>query len=372
MVVNTSSAIRDPQSPLNNMDTDLKNFLLSHALEGIVITDMEGNILQCNETAQRMLGYRDMELDGQFVGLIFPPKSVSHLLPNLLHLARAKGGFEGDIMLQDSRGSNVMVRMCAEAWPAKDPSRLLLRFLDWRETQQIMNQLKESSQMASLGTLTRSLSHEILNPVSIIGGHTRRLLEAMRSDSREEEWARQVMTAVEKLEAMIENIRTFLNLPSPSFEKGSIDDLLKRSLGRIRKDAEKTGIRVITERGKKPPRIFMDPDLLEKAFSAVLLNALDRMPRGGDLTLGLTYMEDHCQVTVEDSGPSVDAWQMAEDLSPVHVIGAHRTHLNLAIAKRIVDEHGGRFDIGSSQAEGLKIMISLPSDRRALAREREM
>ena len=40
------------------MDADLKNFLLSHAIEGIIVTDMEGNILQSNETAQLMLGYR--------------------------------------------------------------------------------------------------------------------------------------------------------------------------------------------------------------------------------------------------------------------------------------------------------------------------
>lgn len=354
------------------MDPDLRNFLIDHSLEGIVITDLEGNILQCNETAHRMLGYTDPELEGQFVGFIFPPQSVAHLLPNLLHLARSEGGFDGDIILEDSLGDNVMVRMIAQAWTETDPSRLVLRFLDWRETHQIMIQLKESSQMASLGTVTRSLSHEILNPVSVIGGHIRRLLESLQPGSREEEWALQVMAAVERLESMIETIRTFLNLPSPSFEKGSVEDLLKNSLDRIREDAEKTGIQIIKEEIKKTPEIYLDPDLLEKAFSAVLYNALDRMPKGGEVNLTLNYADGHCQVAVEDSGPTMDASQMEEDLSPVHVIGAHQTHLNLAIAKRIVDEHGGRFDIGTSHSEGLKVMIRLPTDRRALAREREM
>jgi len=96
------------------------------------------------------------------------------------------------------------------------------------------------------------------------------------------------------------------------------------------------------------------------------------MPRGGELTLGLSCDEGHCQIIVEDSGPTLNAWQMEEDMSPAHVIGAHRTHLNLAIAKRIVDEHGGRFDIGTAPSEGLKVKIRLPTERRALAREREM
>jgi len=354
------------------MDTALKDFLLSHSLEGIVVTDMEGSILQCNETAHRMLSYQDTDLIGQFVGLIFLPQSVSHLLPNLLHLARERGGFDGDIILQDSIGDSVMVRLKAQAWPEADPYRLLLRFLDWRETHKIMTQLRESSQMASLGTLTRSLSHEILNPVSVIGGYTRRLLDSMQPDSREEEWARQVMTGVEKLESMIETIKTYLHLPSPSFKKGSLDVPLDNSLNGIRENAEKLGIRITWEKDKKTPQIFLDPDLLEKALSAVLLNAMDRMPSGGELILGLSCDEGHCQINIEDSGPTLDVWQVEEDLSPIHVIGVHRTHLNLAIAKRIVDEHGGRFDIGTSPSEGLKVKIRLPTDRRALAREREM
>ena len=354
------------------MDTDLRNFLINHSLEGIVVTDMEGNITDSNETAHRMLGYQEFELLEQFIGFIFPPKSVSHLLSNLLHLARTDGGFNGDIILQHSTGDNVMVRMTAQAWPIASPSLLIFRFLDWRETHQVMTQLKESSQLASLGTLTRSLSHEILNPVSVIGGHARRLLDSLQPDSKEKEWTGQVIAGVEKLESLIETIRIFLHLPSPSFEKYPLDDLWKRSLGDISQEAGKLGVRITDEGGRTLPPTFMDPILLEKAFSAILLNALDRMPRGGELTLGQSCDEGRCQITVEDSGPTLDTWQMEEDLSPVHIIGAHSTHLNLAIAKRIVDEHGGSFAVGPSRSKGLKIKISLPMDRRALAREREM
>ena len=354
------------------MNTDLKDFLISDSLEGILVTDMEGNILHCNKTAHRMLRYKASDLEGQFIGFIFPHQSVPHLLPNLLLLAKAIGGFNGDIILKDSSGDNVIVRMTAQAWPEENPSRLLLRFLDWRETHQVLTQLRETSQMASLGALTRSLSHEILNPVSVIGENTRRLLDSIQPDTREEEWARQVISGVEKLESMIETLENFLHLPTPSFEKISLDDLLKNSLNGIRKNAEKLGVKISTEKGRKLPPIFMDPDLLEMAFSAVLLNAMDRMPNGGELTLGLNYEDDHCLINIKDSGPTLDVWQMEEDMSPIRVIGAHRTHLNLAIAKRIVDEHGGRFDVGTSPAEGLKVRIRLPADRRTLAREWEM
>jgi len=265
-----------------------------------------------------------------------------------------------------------MVRMAAQAWTQSDPTCLLLRFLDWRETHQIMNQLKESSQMASLGILTRSLSHEIINPVSIIGGHTRRLLDSLIPDSEEEMWAVQVLASVERLESMIETISNFLNLPNPSFSKGSLNDLLETSLMNIQKDASKLGISINREAVRETPEIYLDRELLQKAFSAVLLNALDRMPRGGQLNLSMDSDKNYCRILVGDSGPSLVVKQMEEDLSPVHVIEAHRAHLNLAIAKRIVDEHGGSFETGSMESVGLKVKIRLPIDRRALAREREM
>ena len=354
------------------MDIDLKNFLLNDSLEGIIVTDMEGNILQFNRTAQKMLRYNEIDLLEQFIGFIFPPKSVSYLLPNLLHLARAAGGFDGDIILQDSAGDKVMVRMIAQAWPEEDPSLLLLRFLDWRETHEIMTRLRESNQLASLGTLTRSLSHEILNPVTIIGGNMRRILDSLEPDSKAGEWAHQVMESVEKLESMVGAIRTFVELPSPSLEKLRTGDLLEDSLVEIEADAEKLGVRITRDRITSAPHLFMDPDLMGKAFSAVLLNAMDRMPGGGEIALGVSHDENHCQVVIEDNGPALDTWQMEEDMSPIHVIRAHKTHLNLAIAKRIVDDHGGSFDVGKSRSDGLKVRITLPRDRRALAREREM
>lgn len=354
------------------MDADLKDFLISHSLEGIIITDLEGNILECNRTVQTMLGHSGSALERQFIGLIFPPQSVSYLLPNILHLIRSGQGFDGELILVDSEGENVMVRMTARRWPEESPSIMLLRFLDWRDTHRIMNQLRESNQMAILGMVTRSLAHEILNPVSVIGGYTRRILESLPPGSKQEEWARQVTTGIEKLESIIDTLQTFLDLPPPTFEKGSLYDLVEASINRVQGDVEEKGICIKLIREEELPPIFMDPSLLGMAFSAVLLNAADRMPKGGEITLRLACENDRCRIRVTDSGPLPSALQMEEDLSPVHIIGANRAHLNLAIARRIVDEHGGSFDVGTSGDKGLKVIIDLPVDRRSLSREREM
>ena len=80
--------------------------------------------------------------------------------------------------------------------------------------------------------------------------------------------------------------------------------------------------------------------------------------------------ESNVLISFEDSGPSFDIHQFEEDLSPVHVIGCDNIHLNLAIAQKVIDEHGGSFSFGPSSLGGIKVKFSLPMDRRAIVRHR--
>lgn len=352
------------------MDQDLKEHLLSQSLEGIVATDMNGSILECNETARYMLGWSRADLRGEHVGILFPPASTSHLLPNLMRIAVKDGGFRGEIILNNAVSDPIMVRLYVDTYPAQAPRYVLFRFLDWRETQEIIRQLRESSQMAVLGSLTRSMAHEILNPISIVGAFTRRLLSSQSADTEEVEWTRQVTTSVERLESIIETVQTYLDLPHPVFSQDLPETALDKALDSSREEAQAHGIRILEEGSGKSLEIYMDPALLEMAFNAVLRNSIQRMPKGGDLTLIKNSGDDYIRIAFEDSGPALDNQQLEEDLSPIHVVGSDSTSLNLAIARRIVNEHGGSFQLGSSLLGGIKVEISLPIDRRAVVRHR--
>ncbi len=354
------------------MNADLESYLLSHSLEGIVTTDLTGTVVDSNETALELLGYERNSLAGVHISAIFPPASTSHLLPNLMQMALETAGFDGEIMLQASNGDQVIVRLLIQSWPRDEPEAILFRFLDRRETHEIVRQLRESSQMAVLGNLTRSFSHEMLNPIAVIGTYIRRILDPGSRDKDQEEWGRQVISSVDRLEDIAETVQTYLDLPSPRFSEGSLDDTLDRSLENVRYEAEEKGVRTVVENGKGLPNGFLDSQLLETAFTAVLVNALERMPDGGDLVVTREKRQNHGSVSIRDSGPFLDVKQIEEDLSPMHVIGGEQFHLNLAIARRIVDDHGGSFWLESSDPQGLTVHITLPMDRRTVERNRGM
>jgi PAS domain S-box-containing protein len=352
------------------MDSDLNDHLIQESLEGIVITDLDGSILECNNTARQLLGYTGLDLKDEHIGILFPPASTSHLLPNLMHIAVNEGGFNGEIMLQNADNEVVMVLLHVKGYPSKSPIYILYRFLDWREIRELMRQLKESSQMAVLGSLTRSMAHEILNPLSIIGAYTRRLLHASSSKPEEMEWVKQVTANIEKLESMIESVQTYLNVPHASFTLASPREILDRALESSRSQSQKHGIRILMEMPEKLPDIYLDPILFEMAVNAAIRNSIERMPRGGDLMVTGSSKESSVLISIEDSGPFLDNHQLEEDLSPIHVVGSDQSHLNLAIARRIIDEHSGSFIFGPSSLGGIKVKFSLPRDRRAIVRHR--
>jgi K+-sensing histidine kinase KdpD len=89
------------------------------------------------------------------------------------------------------------------------------------------------------------------------------------------------------------------------------------------------------------------------------------------MVTGISRESEVC-IAIEDSGPHLDRTRLEEDLSPIHVVGTDKSHLNLAIARRIIDDHSGSFRFGPSELGGIKVKFTLPRDRRAIVRHRNL
>lgn len=353
------------------MDTGLLHHLLSQSLEGVVVTNAAGTVLLANATAEEMLGFGPGGLLDEFIGVIFPMSSTVHLLPNIMKLALEEGGFDSEITLMTLEDEPVPVRLMAGSYHGDGPPLLVFRFLDWREVNEIVRQTRDAGQSAVLDNLSRSMAHEILNPVSVIGVYVRKLMGSLPEGSKQEEWARQVVANVETLEALVGTVSNFIHLPAPKFSKGSLQKVLETSLDRALAQVEAAGLEVHHEGTETLPEIYMDTALLEKALTAVVVNAARRMPEGGVLTVSRGVDDDTGRIRVTDTGPGLSRREMEEDLSPVRVVKIHHSNLNLAIARKIVDEHGGQLNLSSREPVGLTVEMLLPVDRRGLARRRE-
>ena len=103
-----------------------------------------------------------------------------------------------------------------------------------------------------------------------------------------------------------------------------------------------------------------DPELLHRALSNLVLNAMDAMPHGGTLTLRTRQHGDLSYVEVSDTGTGLTPEECERLFTPYYTSKAHGTGLGLAIVQSAISDHGGRISVHSESGRGTTFVIELP------------
>ena len=113
--------------------------------------------------------------------------------------------------------------------------------------------------------------------------------------------------------------------------------------------------------------IAADPDLLHRALSNLVLNAMDAMPEGGTLTLRTSRQGENARIEVSDTGKGLTPEECERLFTPYYTSKAHGTGLGLAIVQSVINDHGGRISVHSAQGQGTTFVIELPSNMEKVA-----
>jgi two-component system sensor histidine kinase PilS (NtrC family) len=111
-----------------------------------------------------------------------------------------------------------------------------------------------------------------------------------------------------------------------------------------------------------PPSFTLvgDADQIRQVFWNLARNAVQAMPHGGILTVRTTVDDDSYQITFADNGRGMSSADLGRLFQPFRTNFPSGTGLGMAISYRIVQEHGGRIDVTSSEGTGSAITVSLP------------
>ncbi|MCD7897292.1 MAG: ATP-binding protein [Planctomycetaceae bacterium] len=114
-----------------------------------------------------------------------------------------------------------------------------------------------------------------------------------------------------------------------------------------------------------PPRL-VDPDQLVQAGLNVVLNAVQAMPEGGVLTVGVTASsrpdgsDGGVRLSFADNGPGIPDSAKDKVFNPFFILRKDGTGLGLAIVHKIIQDHGGTIDVGDNQPNGAVVTFVLP------------
>lgn len=237
--------------------------------------------------------------------------------------------------------------------------------LDHRE------RLVQAERVAAWRELARRLAHELKNPLFPLQLTVENLLRSREQSQHEfeetfRESASTLLGEISNLKSIIARFSDFSKMPQPQFHSIRIDDVLQNAAKVY--DAQLSESKIVLKREVAAPQpIAADPDLLHRAFSNLILNAIEAMPQGGTLTLRTSQSSDAVRVEVADSGKGLTPEECNRLFTPYYTSKTHGTGLGLAIVQSIVSDHGGRITAASALGQGATFIIELPSNRDKLS-----
>jgi len=236
----------------------------------------------------------------------------------------------------------------------------LKRLLRERETTQL--QLIHAEKMAALGRMAASVAHEINNPLqSVIG-----CLDLAREDLAEgadvDDYLAMAQEEILRVTRTTVQMRDLYRMPTGERTLVDVNTLVAQVLELNKKRCQESHVRVIWTPSHDVPPQMLASDQIKQVFLNLLLNALEAMPGGGQITISTAYTAEPpgVQITFADTGSGISADVLPRLFEPFHSTKPNGTGLGLATSHTIVERHGGHINVASEVDQGTTISVWLP------------
>jgi two-component system, LuxR family, sensor kinase FixL len=343
---------------------EINGGIINSATDGIVTINEDHVIIGYNQGAENMFGYRRDEALGQDLNILIPPPyKEEHRGYVRRYVATREARMIGrHVRLKAQRrdGSEFPISISFSVAEIRDNLYFTGVIRDITEYQEMEDRLLQSERLAAVGNTVTHIAHEIKNPLLIIGGFARQLLKNPGLDDKARQKLNVITEEVSSLEAMVAEMRDFVRLPPAVKSRGRLEAAISDALELFQDTFTENHIKIKrVEDGPLPPLDF-DPKQLRQVLINLFKNALEAMPRGGEITISSRVSGQNAEVALADTGEGIPPEVAANIFHPYFTTKAQGTGLGLAICQGIIQEHGGSISVKSTPGKGSVFTIQLP------------
>jgi two-component system NtrC family sensor kinase len=236
------------------------------------------------------------------------------------------------------------------------------------ELERVHKTLLRSEKMASIGKLAAVVAHEINNPLAGILTYAKLL---KKRESRAPQPNPEAISMLDLVESesqrcgeIVKNLMTFARPTSMNLEPTDLNDIIDRCVRLVQHQLVLKNIELHLELNRELRPVPCDRGQIEQVILALVMNAIDALPSGGNLTVTSrkAVSPGAIQVEVRDDGVGMPRDVLAKMFEPFFTTKEHGRGLGLglAISRNIVDRHGGRIEVASEPGHGTVFTITLP------------
>ena len=222
--------------------------------------------------------------------------------------------------------------------------------------------------MASIGKLAAVVAHEINNPLAGILTYSKLLKKRLGRESNADPENISMLDLMEsesrRCGEIVKNLMTFARPTSMNREPADLNVVIDRCVRLVQHQLDLRNIELHVETDQCLPSVRCDLGQIEQVMLALVMNAIDALANGGNLTLASRRgpKPEEVQLEVRDDGMGMPPEVLANMFEPFFTTKEHGRGLGLglAISRNIVDRHGGRIDVASEPGRGTTFTITLP------------
>ncbi len=335
--------------------------LIQTSNDGIIANDPRGNILIFNEGAERILGYRREEVIGKLnVALLYPPGAAQDVRAKIS--SPKYGGrrrlVHYETMALSKTGEEVPVELSAILIYENDREAATVGFFrDLRERQQLQEKLLQSERLAALGHMAAHISHEVKNPLMVIGGMARQVLRNVDAPQENLAKLKIIVEEIRRLEEFLAEVGSFARLSEVKKGAVNLNSLIQEMALQLAPSLHEKQIKLSLNLDPELPQVQFDPLHLRQVLLNLAKNSLEAMPAGGNLTFASGCRNGRVFVEISDTGEGIPPELLDKIFHPFYSTKAKGSGLGLAISKTIIEAHQGEIEVASEPHLGTRVTV---------------
>lgn len=330
----------------------------------MIILDRQGQILSINARAEKILGIPSREVLGRSVGEMVCLEERGKVEEQLQRLWETEEPIQGlDLQLywhrrQVALKANISVLRNRQG-DVVGATAIIHPASQGLALEQYM---KQAERLAAAGELAAGAAHEIRNPLTAIRGFVQLLQNTLEPGDRRREMTSIIIDEVDRLDSIVKQLLMLSRPQVSQFGWVQLNELIDEVHALVYGETMLKEIDLKCGYDLLLPPIWADAYQLKQVFLNLIINAIQAMPGGGKLTITTHFLADQKSVAVKvaDTGCGIPAEALERIFDPFYTLKPNGTGLGLAVAQRIVEEHGGEIKVESKVGGGSIFTVWLP------------
>lgn len=226
----------------------------------------------------------------------------------------------------------------------------------------LQEQIRHADRLATIGQLSAGVAHELNEPIGSILGFSQLLKKYPELSEQAKQDLEKIMKASLHAREVVKKLMLFARQMPPQKIQINLTQVVEEGLYFLESRCAKEGIKVMRLLSTDLPEITADPAQLTQVLVNIVVNAIQAMPHGGNLTIQTNASDQYVFLIVEDTGAGMSKNVMKQIFLPFFTTKevGQGTGLGLSVVHGIVTSHGGSINVESEVGHGTRFEIQLP------------